>query len=181
MSSVTFVKCFAGGSGKSTILKQMKILHGLDGGSDTGLTEADRKLHVSTCRRNVLDSIVIILSAYAHSLPSHLSEAALRVMKAAESVGCGQSDGDHGDTVDQDVGLVYTEALAEDVANLWSEVEIQTLASSLHQLYDSAPYFLGQAERLAAYDYIPTDEDILRARSVTSGIVVVPFQVSYYE
>ena len=157
----------------------MKILHGLDGGSDTGLTEADRKLHVSTCRRNVLDSIVIILSAHAHGLPSHLSEAALRVMKAAESVGCGQSDGDHGDTVDQDVGLVYTEALAEDVANLWSEVEIQTLASSLHQLYDSAPYFLGQAERLAAYDYIPTDEDILRARSVTSGIVVVPFQVNY--
>ena len=25
-------------------------------------------------------------------------------------------------------------------------------------------------------DYLPTDEDILRARSVTSGIVVVPFQ-----
>ena len=173
--------CCLGGSGKSTILKQMKILHGLDGGSDTGMTDSDRRLHVSTCRRNVLDSMVTILSLHVHhktlSLPPNLSEASLRVMKAAESVGCGHTGGDSGDVVDHDVGLVYTETLAQDIANLWTEAKIKTLASSLNQLYDSAPYFLGHAERLAAHDYIPTDEDILRARSVTSGIVVVPFQV----
>jgi hypothetical protein len=45
------------------------------------------------------------------------------------------------------------------------------------QLCDSAPYFLTNALRLAAPDYLPTDEDILRARTITSGIVVVPFQV----
>lgn len=45
------------------------------------------------------------------------------------------------------------------------------------QLADSGPYFLSHATRLAEEDYLPTDEDILRARSVTSGIVVFPFQV----
>ena len=45
------------------------------------------------------------------------------------------------------------------------------------QLGDSGPYFLSHAQRLAAPDYRPSDEDILRARSVTHGIVVVPFQV----
>ena len=45
------------------------------------------------------------------------------------------------------------------------------------QLGDSGPYFLSHAQRLAAADYRPSDEDILRARSVTHGIVVVPFQV----
>ena len=51
------------------------------------------------------------------------------------------------------------------------------LPSTLPQLGDSGPYFLSHAQRLAAADYRPSDEDILRARSVTHGIVVVPFQV----
>ena len=51
------------------------------------------------------------------------------------------------------------------------------LTSTLPQLGDSGPYFLSHAQRLAAADYRPSDEDILRARSVTHGIVVVPFQV----
>ena len=44
-------------------------------------------------------------------------------------------------------------------------------------MLDSAPYFLAQVDAIAAEDYSPTDQDIVRARSMTTGIVVVPFQV----
>ena len=39
-----------GGSGKSTIVKQMKILHGGSGAYSPGLSEVDRVTAVDTCR-----------------------------------------------------------------------------------------------------------------------------------
>ena len=45
------------------------------------------------------------------------------------------------------------------------------------QLLDSAAYFLTEVERMVGPDYLPTEMDVLRARSITTGIVKVPFQV----
>jgi len=155
-----------GGSGKSTIVKQMKILHGGSGEYSTGLTHIDRMAAMDTCRSNTLDSMAILLTACSRlglSLGPGLDDAKIRVLKAMES-GCG--------------GMVYTSQLAEDIAALWSDDCLQNVVTwdNEFQLCDSAPYFLNNALRLAAPDYMPTDEDILRARSITSGIVVVPFQ-----
>ena len=47
------------------------------------------------------------------------------------------------------------------------------------QLLDSAPYFLKKAEAIGALDYLPTDDDVLRARSQTTGVVTVDFTVGY--
>jgi len=162
-----------GGSGKSTIVKQMKILHSTcpteqPGGVSVGLSMSDRLAAIDTCRSNALDSMGVLLSA-CHRLrvqldSPRLEEAKLRVIKATES-GCG--------------GGAYTCDLAQDIASLWGETEVQTVATTRgneFQLCDSAPYFLTHARRLAAPEFLPTDEDILRARSITSGIVVVPFQ-----
>jgi len=66
--------------------------------------------------------------------------------------------------------------LARDIALLWSHPAVRALAAEEVDLGDSAPYFLDSAERLAEPGFLPTDEDILRARSLTTGIVVVPFQ-----
>jgi len=162
-----------GGSGKSTIVKQMKILHGSDAGSQTGtsptkpgLTQADRLAAVETCRSNALESMAVLLSACSRlgiMLGLELEDATVRVIKATES-GCG--------------GRVYTPELAQDISTLWEDRRLQKVVTrgNEFQLCDSAPYFLTHATRLATPDYIPTDEDILRARSMTSGIVVVPFQ-----
>ena len=46
------------------------------------------------------------------------------------------------------------------------------------QFLDSAPYFLNKAEKLVGEDYLPSDDDVLRARSMTTGIVTFPFEVS---
>jgi len=70
----------------------------------------------------------------------------------------------------------YTSEVAADISAIWNDNSIKTLAAKISTLFDSAPYFLENAQRLASEDYLPTDEDILRARTMTSGIVVVPFQ-----
>jgi hypothetical protein len=45
------------------------------------------------------------------------------------------------------------------------------------QLLDSAAYFLTEVSRIGLPDYIPTEMDVLRARSITTGIIEVPFKV----
>ena len=52
-----------------------------------------------------------------------------------------------------------------------------TLIFSFPQLLDSAPYFLKKAVTIGAADYLPTDDDVLRARSQTTGVVTVDFTV----
>ena len=43
------------------------------------------------------------------------------------------------------------------------------------QLNDSAAYFLGDLDRLCVHDYEPTDDDVLRSRVQTIGIVKIEF------
>jgi len=155
-----------GGSGKSTIVKQMRILHGsLEPGGETGLSVQDRQASVSTCRANCLDSMAALLShPRVPALDPGLSGAVTRVSKAAEAGAA--------------ITGVFSPQLAQDIAQLWSVPELRELARTMVELADTAPYFLTHAQRLAETSFLPTDEDILRARSITSGIVVVPFQTS---
>ena len=110
----------------------MKILHGLDGDCDTGLGEEERRLHVATCRANVLDSISCILhtsDSLGLSLSPGVSEAGHRIRKALESV----SWGEHSPEADS-LSSLYTPGLARDVARLWQEVSVQTMAGSVSQV-----------------------------------------------
>ena len=43
------------------------------------------------------------------------------------------------------------------------------------QLTDSAAYFLGDLDRLCVHEYEPTDDDVLRSRVQTLGIVKIEF------
>ena len=45
------------------------------------------------------------------------------------------------------------------------------------QLNDSAQYFLSDVGRLCAPDYVPNDQDVLRSRVKTTGIVKIEFVV----
>ena len=49
------------------------------------------------------------------------------------------------------------------------------------QLLDSAPYFLKKAVTIGAEEYLPTDDDVLRARSQTTGVVTVDFTVGHFK
>ncbi|VDM81780.1 unnamed protein product, partial [Strongylus vulgaris] len=49
------------------------------------------------------------------------------------------------------------------------------LRSREFQLNDSAPYYLNSLERIAQPNYIPTQDDVLRTRVKTTGIVETHF------
>ena len=60
---------------------------------------------------------------------------------------------------------------------LLSEENIQNFVGFyLHQLFDSAHYFLSDVERLCCPEYEPSDQDVLRTRVATTGIVKVEFE-----
>jgi len=157
-----------GESGKSTIVKQMKIIHGTDGSDQTGLTEQERKDQIEVVRNNVLDSIEALITAaeeFDYPIKDPEAEAAKeRILVVLNNIDRAQK---------------YTPEIGQDVATLYSNAAIQQCVARKNdiQLLDSAPYFLSHAARLSAPDYLPTDEDVLRARTITTGIVTVPFKV----
>merc|ERR1711971_1306679 len=103
----------AGESGKSTIVKQMKIIH------ESGFTSEDFKQYRPVVYSNTIQSL-------------------LAGMK-----------------------------------RLWVDSGVQECfsRSNEYQLNDSAKYFLDDLDRLGAKDYQPTEQDILRTRVKTTGIV----------
>lgn len=157
-----------GESGKSTIVKQMKIIHGTQDSEQAGLTDADRTAQVEPVRNNVLDSIEVLLTVseeFGYPLKDPQAEAAkMRVLSVLNNIDRAQQ---------------YSPEIGGDVALLWDNPGIQQCVARKNefQLLDSATYFLKQAVQLASLSYVPTDEDVLRARTITTGIVTVPFRV----
>ena len=69
------------------------------------------------------------------------------------------------------------------MAVLWDHPITKEVVARKHefQFLDSAPYFLSKAEKLVGDDYLPSDDDVLRARSMTTGIVTFPFEASKFK
>ncbi|KAL6447072.1 hypothetical protein ACFW04_001432 [Cataglyphis niger] len=71
----------------------------------------------------------------------------------------------------------FSEELLAAMKRLWSDNGVQECfgRSNEYQLNDSAKYFLDDLDRLGAREYQPTEQDILRTRVKTTGIVEVHF------
>uniref|UniRef100_A0A8P4GLV6 Guanine nucleotide-binding protein G(O) subunit alpha n=1 Tax=Dicentrarchus labrax TaxID=13489 RepID=A0A8P4GLV6_DICLA len=71
----------------------------------------------------------------------------------------------------------YSAELLSAMIRLWSDSGIQECFSRAreYQLNDSAQYYLDSLDRIGAPDYQPTEQDILRTRVKTTGIVETHF------
>ncbi|KAL2093161.1 hypothetical protein ACEWY4_010473 [Coilia grayii] len=71
----------------------------------------------------------------------------------------------------------YSPELLAAMKNLWADSGIQECFSRAreYQLNDSAQYYLDSLDRIGAPDYQPTEQDILRTRVKTTGIVETHF------
>ncbi|KAH8854209.1 Guanine nucleotide-binding protein G(i) subunit alpha isoform 1 [Schistosoma japonicum] len=69
------------------------------------------------------------------------------------------------------------------LCQLWNDGGVQQCfkRSREYQLNDSASYFFDSLDRLARYDYIPTDQDVLRTRVKTTGIQETQFSYKKIE
>uniref|UniRef100_A0A915JK68 Guanine nucleotide-binding protein G(I) subunit alpha n=1 Tax=Romanomermis culicivorax TaxID=13658 RepID=A0A915JK68_ROMCU len=149
----------AGESGKSTLVKQMKIIH------SNGYTADERLSYKSVVYSNVIQSMMAILRAMQQlridfQWPDRQEDA--RKFFAL---------------VDNIMENSMPIELAHCMKRLWVDqgVQICFRRSREYQLNDSAAYYLGSMDRLCMANYIPTQDDVLRTRVKTTGIVEINF------
>lgn len=149
----------AGESGKSTIVKQMKILH------QGGYTKEEQLEFRAVIFGNILQS-------------------ALAIIRGMEMLGIdfgspsGQEDAQKlqnlSDSIEE--GTMPPE-LADVIQKLWSDSGVQAgfERAAEYQLNDSAGYYLAELDRIRKPDYMPTEQDVLRSRVKTTGIIEEQF------
>jgi len=156
-SEVKLLLLGAGESGKSTIVKQMKIIH------QDGYSESDRKSFKEVIYSNTIQSMKSLINGCA-KLEIKIDEAENETIAnelTELSVG----------------GEGWTTELGNQIDKLWKDKGIQEAFSKRaeFQLNDSAQYYFDALERINAADYIPTEQDVLRSRVRTTGIVEINF------
>jgi len=150
----------AGESGKSTIVKQMKIIH------ESGFTPEDFKQYRPVVFSNTIQSLVAILRAMPNLGVAFADEEREADAKMVMDVVSRMEDTEP-----------FSEELLAGMKRLWKDQGVQQCfgRSNEYQLNDSAKYFMDALDRLGAKEYQPTTQDILRTRVKTTGIVEVHF------
>jgi len=159
----------AGESGKSTFFKQMQLIYG------KGYSQFDKKAFVSVIHRNVTSSMEELCkqSVQLSKLESQNNEnfqlCAITNPTSIKS----QLFFTEGKLQD----IILTKEIANHVKQLWSDPGIQQTYKhrSRFQLNDNLAYFFDKVDQLAANDYLPNEEDILRVRVRTTGITEFEF------
>jgi GTPase SAR1 family protein len=141
-----------GESGKSTIIKQMSLIHG------KGFSEQDRIQLKPLIFQNIVRNLKAILDAM-ESFQVPLEDAKLR--DAAYKIQ---------DTNVYDVQEI--QPFAHDLGLLWADAGVQKAFARRNefQISDSTTYFFSELRTIAQPNYLPTDDHILRARDPTTGI-----------
>ncbi|XP_078493753.1 guanine nucleotide-binding protein G(s) subunit alpha-like [Ciona intestinalis] len=154
----------AGESGKSTIVKQMRILH------VNGFTEEEKRNKIVDIKKNMRDAMVAIMMAMGDLEPpvsvDKESNAARREYILHEAIHYKEEED-------------FDKSFFDTIEELWSDAGVQKCfdRSNEYQLIDCAKYFLDQIKTIRLKDYSPTDQDLLRCRVLTRGIFETKFAV----
>ncbi|KAL2112282.1 hypothetical protein VUR80DRAFT_8135 [Thermomyces stellatus] len=152
----------SGESGKSTIVKQMKIIH-LKGYSDDELYN-----YRPTVFKNLVECAKAVIMAMQQFdiqfVNAENSMHAKFLMEYAPESGPQAM-------ICREVGTA--------VKAIWSDPARDSLMERQTEFYlmDSAPYFFNEVDRIVAPGYLPTEMDVLRARTKTTGIYETRFQM----
>uniref|UniRef100_A0A3P8QAG2 GNAS complex locus n=2 Tax=Haplochromini TaxID=319058 RepID=A0A3P8QAG2_ASTCA len=161
----------AGESGKSTIVKQMRILHvdGFNADQFSCWSFREKQQKVQDIRKNVKDAIVTIVSAMTILAPPIPLGNPGNQFRAdyIKSIGNVKAK------------LLIFQEFFEHAQKLWEDDGVKACfeRANEYQLIDCAQYFLNRLESVRRPDYSPTDQDLLRCRVLTSGIFETSFQV----
>lgn len=152
----------SGESGKSTIVKQMKIIH------QNGYSREELLSFKSCIYRNVIECARCLIMAASNSNISFASpenaDIESRLLRLRYDAG---SDD------------IITPQIANDILSLYRDPAVGDLFDKTDQYYlpDSAPYFFENCVRIGDPGYVPNVQDVLQARSKTSGIQETRFSM----
>jgi len=151
----------AGESGKSTILKQMKIIH------EGSYTNEERDSYKEIIFSNTVQSMHVILDAM-QLLQIELEDQSL--VPAGKMI---QSLPTQVDKRHLDPQLVTA------IRQLWQDPGVKRCfeRSREFQLNDSAAYYFDSIDRIGQPNYVPDDQDVLRSRVKTTGITETVFVI----
>ena len=171
----------AGESGKSTIIKQMKLIHPhVDGRDEEGFTKEERLSARKAIYLNIVDNMLNLIAATesleipgweslcnnndksSTLIDEYYNTLSRHVPKAGE---------------DFDPKLSPTPEIISAIKNLWSNETIVKAYKRRNefQLADSMAYFIEHLDRVGESNYEPTDQDVLRTRVKTTGVSSIEF------
>ncbi|KAF2432719.1 guanine nucleotide binding protein, alpha subunit [Tothia fuscella] len=151
----------AGESGKSTVLKQMRVIHA------GGFNKAERKQWRVIIFNNLVNAFQIILGAMEEQRTDFEDHDNVRY---AEYIA---SDPDIGPNEPMPMDSMHA------FTSLWADkgVQVAMLKGNEYALHDNLSFFFNEIDRLFSRDYLPTDQDILRTRLRTTGISETVFDL----
>lgn len=154
----------AGESGKSTIFKQMQIIH------KDGFNPRDCLQFKNIIYANIFQSMRVLLNAAQQlgiPLRPENREASARIMTYTDA------------QIIQNIMDIMSPKTGEAIAALWADPGIQECFSQRNkfQLNDSAEYYFNNIERICQPSYIPSQQDVLRSRVKTVGITEEEFEI----
>ncbi|XP_028912420.1 guanine nucleotide-binding protein subunit alpha-11-like [Ornithorhynchus anatinus] len=149
-----------GESGKSTFIKQMRIIHG------SGYSEEDKRGFTKLVYQNIFTAMQSMIRAMEtlKILFKHEQNKANALLIWE---------------VDVEKITVFEQPYVNAIKTLWNDPGIQECYDRRreYQLSDSAKYYLMDVDRIATPGYLPTQQDVLRVRVPTTGIIEYPFDL----
>ncbi|KAM4719584.1 guanine nucleotide-binding protein subunit alpha-14-like [Anableps anableps] len=149
-----------GESGKSTFIKQMRIIHG------NGYSEDDRKGFIKLVCQNIIIAIQALIEAMRTLNINYLDKQNIGYADKLKEV--------------DEIQVKTLETWQVDaIKRVWNDHGVQQCYNRRRefQLSDSAKYYLSDMDRITAPGYLPTLQDILRVRVPTSGIIEYLFDM----
>ncbi|XP_043525094.1 G protein alpha q subunit isoform X3 [Frieseomelitta varia] len=157
-----FTLCVAGTgeSGKSTFIKQMRIIHG------SGYSDDDKRGFIKLVYQNIFMAMQSMIRAMDLLKIQYASSSNIEKAELVRSV-------------DFETVTTFESPYVEAIKDLWADSGIQECYDRRreYQLTDSAKYYLSDLERIEKPDFLPSEQDILRARAPTTGIIEYPFDL----
>uniref|UniRef100_A0A914UPH9 Uncharacterized protein n=1 Tax=Plectus sambesii TaxID=2011161 RepID=A0A914UPH9_9BILA len=160
---ITFKLLLLGGSesGKSTIAKQMRIIH-LNGFGETDLINYRFLVH-----SNLVELFTQLISA-ATRLKAHMDDETKRLITAFNAFRKSALFGSH--EINDQAKYV--------IDKLWASSAIQGVyerREEITSLPDNTDYLIERFDQICRSDYIPNQQDILYSRIATTGVHEIRF------
>lgn len=160
----------AGESGKSTLFKQMKINYSNDYNETLLLEEKERI--IAAFLQSFGDLLHAIYDQHSTLGDPEKDETMNTMFPYKES-----KKGEGGPSNNSMPQKVLTPGIVSFVKDIWNSKEAKEIWENRanYQITESLAYFVESVDRLASKSYMPTEDDYLRCRIISTGIVEQTF------